>query len=276
MLNKEDNVAIKFNVGVLNGQAFLAKIGVPKAAIASVAAKGWSVSLTGKEITFQKGVEGFAVPVDIGLLGHIQGGALTLAEKVKVDALKYGVEKTIGIIVAKSTPVYNEDGTLAGAQPQAAVLDEEAKKAGFTFTQTLTGNKALPKASGEVYPTDKMKQGSCVKLADATKLYQPVFGSSAGSRYYVIGVSKGLRIAARYTNGSLSVRVEGPEFAQHNNALTLAGFDVHTPAKGYASLHLAVGTDQVLASKTLGAVLLGLGVPFDTPVPELKIIKAAS
>ena len=40
----------------------------------------------------------------------------------------------------------------------------------------------------------------------------------------------------------------------------------------YASMHLQV-VDPVIAAKALGAILLGLGVPMITPMPNLQLIK---
>jgi len=35
---------------------------------------------------------------------------------------------------------------------------------------------------------------------------------------------------------------------------------------------VVVGNNTVLANKTLGAVLTGLGIPLDTPVPNAKLL----
>jgi hypothetical protein len=72
----------------------------------------------------------------------------------------------------------------------------------------------------------------------------------------------------------LSVRIEGPGLAKHQNAISEAGITINA-GKDYASVHLNVGGDMVLASKTLGAVLMGLGVTLDTPMPNLALIKGA-
>ena len=73
----------------------------------------------------------------------------------------------------------------------------------------------------------------------------------------------------------MSVRIEGYGWKKHQAAISQCGFDVYADAKDYASLHLAVGDDLVMAHKTLGAILVGLGVPLETPIPNLALIKEA-
>ena len=106
-------------------------------------------------------------------------------------------------------------------------------------------------------------------------MYQPVRGTDGTSRYFVVAANKDLRVAARFINQQLSVRIEGPAWEKHAPSIAACGFDKVLKDKGYASLHLAVGPDTVLASKTLGAILLGLGIPMDTPLPSLSVIKEA-
>jgi acetylornithine/succinyldiaminopimelate/putrescine aminotransferase len=40
----------------------------------------------------------------------------------------------------------------------------------------------------------------------------------------------------------------------------------------YASMHLQVET-PVIAAKALGAILLGLGLPISTPMPNIKLLR---
>lgn len=120
------------------------------------------------------------------------------------------------------------------------------------------------------FPEAQKKTASPVKLRDATMMYQPVRGTSNSSRYYVVGANKDLRIAARLQGDALSVRAEGPGWGKYKGALSLAGFQKVEDANQYASLHLNVGPNAVMAAKTLGAVLMGLGVKLETPLPELS------
>lgn len=127
-----------------------------------------------------------------------------------------------------------------------------------------------PSKAWPEFPADTKTFAPLVKLRDANMMYQPVQGTSKSSRYYVVGASADLRIAARRQGGSLSVRVEGPGWSKFKGAMKLAGFQKVEESQQYASLHLNVGTDAVLLAKTLGAVLMGLGVKLDTPMPELS------
>ena len=117
-----------------------------------------------------------------------------------------------------------------------------------------------------------LKTATPIKLRDATRMYEPVKGSSPNSRYFLVAANQDLRIAARYKGTSLSVRIEGPDWTKHGACIQACGFDNVQLAQGYASLHLHVG-DPVIASKALGAILLGLGIPLETPLPELKVIR---
>ena len=105
-------------------------------------------------------------------------------------------------------------------------------------------------------------------------MYQPVHGSSTGSRYFMVAGNADLRIAARFKGGTLSVRIEGDGWTKHAQSMATCGFDTHGD-KSYASVHLAVGGDLVLANKTLGALIMGLGIPMETPYPNLSLIKEA-
>ena len=56
----------------------------------------------------------------------------------------------------------------------------------------------------------------------------------------------------------------------HAAALEACGLAVKKD--DYASMHLQVEDDD-LRRKTLGAVLMGLGLAFDTPLPNYAILK---
>jgi hypothetical protein len=122
-----------------------------------------------------------------------------------------------------------------------------------------------------------MKQDR-VKLYEATKMYQPVFGTSPGKRYYTIAMSPGLKAAARYAHGELSVRLEGADVKTMMGHLNENGFSVKkmkssTPELAYyASIHLEV-SNSVIAKRALGAVLYGVGSNFTTPMPDLSVIE---
>jgi hypothetical protein len=120
-----------------------------------------------------------------------------------------------------------------------------------------------------VFDLSMMDTAVTVPLKSATKMYQPVKATSSGSRYFVIAIADGLKVAARYQHGKLSVRVEG-EYLEKFEPL-LSEMDLSGNTKSHMSMHLAASDEQT-AGKCIGAILAGLGVPFTTPVPLIKAI----
>lgn len=163
---------------------------------------------------------------------------------------------------ASTTP---EASTLAKLPPLGFIAPAAAKEE----IAAVAAKPAWPD-----FPTDKMQTAKAIKLRDATMMYQPVEGTSQGSRYFVVGANANVRIAARWSGSSLSVRIEGPGLSKVKNACESVGFNVSQGSKGdYASIHLNCQNDADLAAKTLGAVLLGLGLSLETPLPDFKRIK---
>jgi len=107
-----------------------------------------------------------------------------------------------------------------------------------------------------------------VALKDASELYQIVTGTSLGARYTVVGLSGVIKAAARYKDAKLSFRVEASnhtpipiyvETCLKNEGLT------HN-SQGHWSQHYSIGT-ELMAIKTVGALLASLGVDWYTPIP---------
>lgn len=118
-----------------------------------------------------------------------------------------------------------------------------------------------------VFDTSKLEISQRVKLIDAKELYQPVFGSSSGSRYFVVGIADGLVLAARWYGGKLSVRAEGSKLNSFLTKLSSMGME---KSVDYMSMHLAVA-DEVLAAKTIGAILVGLGLNWRSQMPIISV-----
>ena len=130
-------------------------------------------------------------------------------------------------------------------------------------TKILSQN--LNKMSGEAMQMSK------VKLKDAEALYQPVGSTSGESVYHCIGITtEGLKFAARRSEQSLSIRVEGP-VKSNASALIAAGFNEDYITKGYTSVHFH-GIDDLMAQRALGAVLFGTGMTFATVMPDIEVI----
>lgn len=132
----------------------------------------------------------------------------------------------------------------------------------------ITDQLKHPVLKYPVYPVSKMGSGPKILLKDAVALYQPVSASSAGSRYFLVGACPKLRVAARYKGSVLSVRAEGA--GVNTMSSTLHSVGLSAGGKDYFSAHFTV-TSKILAAKTLGAVLVGLGLPYDSPIPNMNI-----
>jgi hypothetical protein len=175
--------------------------------------------------------------------------------------------------------------------PQSILINSYAKKFGVSAfiaadaVQTWLNGHATVVATGGPsstfvvvnsgsFPTfdlAKMETSPPVKLRDANMMYQPVKGSSDGSRYFMIAANKDVRIAARFKADKLGIRIEGPNWKKHLSGITQLGIVQDSGGKDYASLHLEIH-DIVVAKKTMGAILMGLSLPLDTPMPNMEVI----
>lgn len=261
----------------LNGLAAIKKIGIPQHLYDWLASSAVKVSITTGEFVF-------SLPEEIG--GHIYSvpAPLSSMQKLAMNTLGQAAKQALRADLC-ATLEHIEDIhalELAGVDPTDTIAANHAPSKPSVLSKlpplTVAGEdpptpseQPSPKKTGMwlPFPAEKMKSAPLTKLRDANQMYQPVLGTSAGSRYYLVAANKDLRVAARYMAHKLSVRIEGPGLGQHKNTILGAGISVHND---YASIHLDVGTDLTLANKTLGAILMGLGVPLETPFPELKKI----
>lgn len=154
------------------------------------------------------------------------------------------------------------------AEIEADKMHAEAAGQTITTIGHLEG-KTIAYAPPTAYPEctdEEIKSAPAVQLRYAKRLYQPVKGTSANSRYFMIAAKPGLRVAARWSkkSGQLSVRVEGDDLNAHKTHLKDIGMDI----KGdYASLHINV--NPILAKKTVGSLLLALG-DLETGIPNIE------
>jgi hypothetical protein len=110
-----------------------------------------------------------------------------------------------------------------------------------------------------------------VKLAQAQHLYQKVLGTSPKSYYYVVAMATAplVAVAAKLQGARLSVRVEGNFDAQDWNKVAVCkGGSAGTYLSGHFD-----ATEKAPVDKILGAVLVGSGVEFDTPMPSMKKLR---
>jgi hypothetical protein len=285
--NKEVDMAIVLKHS-MNALAAVKKIGIPQHQYDWLVSSGVSVKLTSEKFVFvypanDPLAQVCEVPVTTAQLHALSTNKMHPSDKLKLGkALSAAIWKAnaakaseIAVAPSKADPLFGYDlatgeimleGTLGKLPP----LDN------LSSTLQIAPKKA-PEAQKsclwEPFDLAKLKTAPAVKLRDATKLYQPVSGSSAGSRYYVVAGNNDIRVAARLKGKALSVRIEGPNFVNAKKAIAGVGFQVNE-ASAYASMHLNV-EDDVLAAKTVGALLMGLGVQFDTALPNVQTIRGA-
>lgn len=107
-----------------------------------------------------------------------------------------------------------------------------------------------------------------IPLAEAEYLYQPVRGTSNGSKYFLVAKSGLIKVAARVMDQTVSIRVVGVPSPSVKQRFLDVGLD----EKGdHLSAHFEANT-QATPHKIIGAVLMGTGIPFDTALPSVDYI----
>jgi hypothetical protein len=114
-------------------------------------------------------------------------------------------------------------------------------------------------------------------LRDAKAMYQRVKGTSSGSIYVTVALNSKLKVAARTEGIQLSVRVEGAGLDDPVIVakLTEQGLSMK---KGDTSFKYMSGhypcTPEAPTAKVMGAILMGSGIEFDSPLPKFSKVKA--
>jgi hypothetical protein len=133
------------------------------------------------------------------------------------------------------------------------------------FTMPDTGDYDM----APIFPTDQLKSADTVKLSSATQMYQPVVGTSGSSRYFVVGISDEVKVAARLKGVSVSIRLEGPALNKSAFRQALKVMGISGGKEGlYASMHVEA-PDTVTAQKVIGSVLSAIPVQWKTPMPSV-------
>lgn len=139
-------------------------------------------------------------------------------------------------------------------------------------------------AQAGVIPAPVVKQpvDKVVPLRDAEALHQRVVGTSTGSTYVVVALSdkQVVKVAAKIEGeGSLSVRVEGPGLAENEVVAALIAHGLTKKTKlnfTYMSGHYQCDSNAP-AAKVLGSILLGCGLTFSTPFPNItKVVEGSA
>ena len=254
----------------MNGLSAIAKIGIAQTLFDWLKASDVDVKLTATEFKFiPPAGETLCVPVTLLQLQALNGGTLPAHQKSSLGMNLTAVVKSLMSIpgdLVEEEKFHQVAGSMTGTLNKLPPLAPVAAAPSTPAPQIEAGK-------WPAFPPEQMYKAPAVKLRDAVKMYQPVNGSSHGSRYFMIAASADVRVGVRLNGGTMSVRIEGPAWEKHAASITACGFDTIDKGKGYASVHLSVGPDPVMANKTLGAVLMGLGIPLETPLPNLQLLK---
>ena len=168
-------------------------------------------------------------------------------------------------------------------------LNADVKGINEWVTMVLTDIEKKQKAVQQVAqagvipaPVVKQPVDKVVPLRDAEALHQRVVGTSTGSTYVVVALSdkQVVKVAAKIEGeGSLSVRVEGPGLAENEvvAALIAHGLTKKTQLNfTYMSGHYQCDSNAP-AAKVLGSILLGCGLTFSTPFPNItKVVEGSA
>jgi hypothetical protein len=204
-------------------------------------------------------------PIKLGVLQDIlhnkvpKGGAACSLAKV-------GLEKAVKSVLVQQGGTFSFGPAPAGAPIK--FLDTEGG-VGDIFKVKPKPNPLNQQEIEKLANMLKELSHTLPALKDATDLYQPVHGTDEGSTYYVIALNDTLKVAARIKNkNKVSLRVEGSGMKALKPKLKAAGL---VDSGTYCSVHLSADTDD-LARKSIGAVLFGIGEPFQKVATNMALI----
>lgn len=266
-----------------NARASMKLLGVPAPHLELLDQPGWQAKLTAKgfELWYEEAFDAFKtdkkhVPFGLDMQQQLKAGTLDPTKKLilkghlvnTIQNLKDAVDAA-----KKATPVYTGDPDMGYVAPPSS-----GDTAFETMKKLVEDAQTEPKVWSDKFAMtavdtggveDKFREfdgdmlhAELIPLRQATRLYQPVKGTSPGVRYYLIAANEELRVAGRVNGGSLAIRIEGPGLAKHAKTVLAMGFGVKDK-NTYASFHLNPGSSE-MAAKTLGAVVAGLGFQFET------------
>lgn len=251
----------------MNGIAALAKLGISQDSLDWLKDSPVVVQLTAKQFHLSLPLTNgddlaVTVPTSLDTLQKLGAGTLSTLEKTQLK------KKLVDAIAQVAAAVTVNEGNIDYTAPKP-----EKPAVGLGALPPLKVTKPDAPASANqtepawpMFDLSKLETATPVALRDATQMYQPVHGTSTGSRYFMVAAGDGIRVAARLKGSNLSIRVEGSKLDKYKQSLLGNQLKM---GNDYASLHLDVGS-LTIGAKTLGAVLMGLGIPLDTPLPDLK------
>lgn len=268
-------------VNSLNWKKFLLNLDIPSDKVAALEQLPMLVSLTAQNLKFDwtgknvGGVSGVTVPLS---LDDIHGVMTKKISPAKLPSLKSHVLTKINYVLSlwENAGLHPAKATVVVVNTPAPSL-KSAPPLGKVAATPTPEPKPVPNSHVPVdaapfaplLPAEANKQQP-VKLRDATRMYQPVKGSSGGSRYALVAAAPDLKVGLRIKGHSMSFRVEGSNLNAYKAHL-VSLFDGQDKGD-YLSMHLGAESDE-LKAKTIGAVLMAVNRPFLTPFPSLKILK---
>lgn len=147
-------------------------------------------------------------------------------------------------------------GSLSASDPSApdgdkTVTSDNSPLNGVSKSLTVVG-----------VPSTKLLHLPLQPFNQDTPIYGMVAGTSASAKPYMVLIhAKGLAVAFRYNETTLSLRMTGAFLDNYKDALTPLGVKFHS---NYASAHFTVPKDTKsspgLVERTIGAVAFGLGI----------------
>jgi hypothetical protein len=190
------------------------------------------------------------------------------------------VGKTCGL------PTLDQCGALKCTQDADGItfeIDGKSQKVDLPFEivgkviNGTIGNQAIKAVTKSVKPViesliateaEVVDLSKVVSLFDASEIFQPVKGTSASSIYRVIALRNDLKVAARYINNTVSIRIEG-DIKNYFEKLKQASMSVHA-GKGYASMHLGGIETPVMMRKVVASILGAMEIEFDRTLTKLS------
>lgn len=163
----------------------------------------------------------------------------------------------------KPTPKYSLENL------NKVLNEDDAKENEMQISKT---NVKIPKGA---FDTSKLLTAPTVTMMKATKLYEPVRGTSSGSRYFMFAISPALRVAVRWKTTpsaeGLALRVEGSGLNNPYTVKMLETIGLDKKSDTHMSAHLTVA-NEIEARKALGALLFALNEPWSTPTPDPSVV----
>lgn len=268
----EGNVAV--NVNLITADELVKVLEIDPALMAKVKAAQITIEikLTAIVVATPTG-ESQQIPIKMSSLSELAAGkAAPILKQALQTSVTTALEKMLNTAKpaeAKAVPVEENPFSFGPAgQKPGSTAAKTAQAAAKPYQAFDDGQPAQANGKWKVLTAEQISQLSPVKLLQAEAMYQPVAGTSAGSKYFAVALKSDLKVAARIKGGALSVRVEGSGFTKYKQMLTDCEFSVHGD---YASIHLDCNGSK-LAARALGALICSMNVHFETPAPVLKMI----